>query len=46
MKVIAMTTTVGIISTLGIITTLPAQFLFAAPLIGSRDFGIQSNGDK
>jgi hypothetical protein len=49
MKVIAMTIATGIVSTLGILTTLHTQFAFADPLIGSplrTDFNIQSNGDN
>jgi hypothetical protein len=49
MKVIAMTITMGLLSTLGILTTLHTQFAFAGPLIGSpltTDFDIQSNGDN
>jgi hypothetical protein len=49
MKVIAMTITAGLVSTLGILTTLHPQFAFADPLIGSAvttDFNIQSNGDS
>src|SRR5215471_18625760 len=47
MKHIVMTTTVGLVLTLGILTTLHAQFAFAGP--GSpvtADFNIQSNGDN
>jgi hypothetical protein len=49
MKVIAMTIATGLVSTLGILTTLHIQFAFADPLIGSplrTDFTIQSNGDS
>ena len=49
MKVIAMATTMGLVSTLGFLTTLQTPFAFPAPSIGSRltpDFGIQSNGDN
>ena len=49
MKVIAMTIAMGLVSTLGILTTLHTQFAFAEPLIGSplrTDFNIQSNGDS
>jgi hypothetical protein len=49
MKVIAMTVTTGLVSTLGILTALHTQFAFAEPLIGSpltTDFNIQSNGDS
>ena len=46
MKVIAMATTIILVSTLGFLTTLHTQFASAAPLIGSPDFGIQSNGDN
>ena len=48
MKVIAMTIATGLVSTLGVLTTLHTQFAFADPLIGSplRDFTIQSNGDS
>jgi hypothetical protein len=49
MKVIAMTIATGLVSTLGILTTLHTQFAFADPLIGSplrTDFTIQSNGDS
>ena len=35
MKIIAMTITTGLVSTLGILTTLHTQFAFADPLIGS-----------
>jgi hypothetical protein len=48
-KVIAMTITTGLVSTLGILTSLYTQFAFADPLIGSpvtTDFNIQSNGDS
>ena len=48
MKVIAITITPWLVSTLGILTTLHTQFAFADPLIGSpvsTDFNIQSNGD-
>src|SRR5215469_5778422 len=48
MKVIAMTITTGLVSTLGILTSLHTQFAFADSLIGSPvtiDFNIQSNGD-
>ena len=40
-----MITTVGLVSTLGFLTTL-GQFAIAAPSIGSLDFAIQSNGDS
>jgi hypothetical protein len=49
MKVIAMTIATGLISTLGILTTLHTQFAFADPFIGpplKTDFNIQSNGDN
>jgi hypothetical protein len=49
MKVIAMTITTALVSTLGILTSLHTQFAFADPLIGSpvtTDFNIQSNGDS
>jgi hypothetical protein len=38
--------TVGLVSTLGFLTTLPGQFVIAAPFIGSLGFTIQSNGDS
>ena len=41
-----MTTTVGLVSTLCILTALPAQVVFAAPFIGSLAFEIQSNRDS
>ena len=41
MKVIAMATTIGLVSTLCFLTTLHTQFVSAAP-----DFNIQSNGDS
>ena len=41
-----MITTLGIVSTLGFLTTLLGQFVIAVPFIGSLDFGIQSNGDN
>ena len=43
MKVIAVTITTGLVSTLGILTSLHTQFAFAEPLIGSpvtTDFNI------
>src|SRR5215813_3067712 len=40
-----MITTVGLVSILGFLTTLPGQFIIAAPSIGSLGFAIQSNGD-
>jgi hypothetical protein len=46
LNVIAMTITVELVSTLGILTALPAQVVLAAPLIGSLDFEIQSNRDN
>jgi hypothetical protein len=49
MKIIAMTIAMGLVSTLGVLTTLHTQFAFADPLIGSplrTDFNIQSNGDS
>ena len=49
MKVFVMTITTVLLSTLGILTTLHAQFAFADPLMGSPvtiDFNIQSNGDN
>jgi hypothetical protein len=49
MKIIALTITTGLVSTLGILTTLHTQFAFADPLIGSpvtTDFNVQSNGDS
>lgn len=49
MKVIAVATIMGLVSTLIFLTTLHVQFAFATPLIGSPltpDFGIQSNGDS
>jgi hypothetical protein len=46
LNVIAMTITVGLVSTFGILTALPAQVVFAAPLIRSLDFEIQSNRDN
>ena len=49
MKLIAMTISAGLVSTLGILTSLHTQFAFADPLIGSpvtTDFNIQSNGDN
>jgi hypothetical protein len=41
-----MTITVGLASTLGILTTFPTQVVFAVPLIGSLGFEIQSNRDS
>jgi len=41
-----MIATVGLVSTLGFLTTLPGQFVIAAPLTGSPGFTIQSNGDS
>jgi len=41
-----MTIAVELASTLGIITTFPAQVVFAVPLIGSLGFEIQSNRDS
>jgi hypothetical protein len=41
-----MTIIVGLVSTLGILTVLLAQVVFAAPLIGSLGFEIQSNSDS
>jgi hypothetical protein len=49
MKVIAITIAMGLVSTLGILTTLHTEFAFAYPLIGSplrTDIDIQSNGDN
>ncbi|MGA9150103.1 MAG: hypothetical protein WBZ36_05970 [Candidatus Nitrosopolaris sp.] len=46
MNVFAMITTVGLVSTLGFLTTLPGQFVIAAPFIRSLGFTIQSNGDS
>jgi hypothetical protein len=49
MKVIAMTIATGLVSTLGVLTTLHTQFAFADPLIGAplrTDFTIQNNGDS
>jgi hypothetical protein len=49
MKVIAMTVTMGLVSILGILTSLHTQFAFADSLIRSpvtTDFNIQSNGDN
>jgi hypothetical protein len=49
MKVIAVATIMGLVSTLIFLTTVHVQFAFADPLIGSPltpDFGIQSNGDR
>ena len=45
LNVFAMITPVGLVSILGFLTTLPGQFIIAAPSIGSLDFAIQSNGD-
>ena len=45
LNVFAMITTVGLVSILCFLTTLPGQFIIAAPSIGSLDFAIQSNGD-
>ena len=48
-KVIAMTLTTGLVSTLGILTSLHTQFAFADYFIGSpmtTDFNVQSNGDS
>jgi len=41
-----MTTTAGLVSTLCILTALPAQVVFAAPFIRSLAFEIQSNRDS
>jgi hypothetical protein len=41
-----MITTVGLVSTLGYLTTLPEQLVIAAPFIWSLAFTIQSNGDS
>jgi hypothetical protein len=41
-----MITTVGLVSTLGYLTTLPGQLVIAAPFIWSLAFTIQSNGDS
>jgi hypothetical protein len=49
MKVVAVVTITGIVSTLIFLTTLHVQFAFAAPLTVSPltpDFDIQSNGDN
>lgn len=46
MKVIAIATAVGLVSTLGLLTTLHVQLAFADPMIGSPlapDFDIQSD---
>ena len=45
LNVIVMTITVGLVSTLGILTALPAQVVFAVPLIGSLAL-TQSNRDN
>src|SRR5215471_21689820 len=45
LNLFAMITTVGLVSILCFLTTLPGQFIIAAPSIGSLDFAIQSNGD-
>jgi hypothetical protein len=41
-----MTTTVGLVSTLCILTVLPAQVIFAVPFIEFLSFEIQSNRDS
>jgi hypothetical protein len=41
-----MTITVGLVLTLGTLTALPAQVVFAASLVGSLVFEIQSNRDN
>jgi hypothetical protein len=46
LNVFAMITTVGLVSTLGFLTTLPGQFVIAVPSIRSLDFAVQSNGDS
>ena len=45
LNVYTVITTLGLVSTLGFLTTLLGQFIIAAPSIGSLDFAIQSNGD-
>ena len=45
LNLFAMITTVGLVSILGFLTTLPGQFIIAVPSIGSLGFAIQSNSD-